>query len=230
MATKNGGKYLREQLDSILLQLGKSDEIIISDDASVDDTLEILRSYNDPRIHIIQNSGSVGVTRNFERSLTQCRGDYIFLADQDDVWLPNKIKKTLEHLQSATLVVSDCLIVDHSLRLRNESFFRINNSGKGLIRNILRNSYVGCCMAFRRQLLDHSLPFPTDIPMHDFWIGMIGELHYDVRFIPDQLVFHRRHNTNASSTGRKSALNLFRRIDFRYRIIKNLILHKSYAG
>jgi glycosyltransferase involved in cell wall biosynthesis len=230
MATKNGGKYLREQLDSILFQLGKSDEIIISDDASVDDTLEILRSYNDPRIHIIQNSGSVGVAANFERSLTQCRGEYIFLADQDDVWLPDKIKKTLEHLQSATLVVSDCLIVDHSLRLKNESFFRINNSGKGLIRNILRNSYVGCCMAFRRQLLDHSLPFPPDIPMHDFWIGMIGELHYDVRFIPDQLVFHRRHNTNASSTGRKSALNLFRRIDFRYRIIKNLILHKSYAG
>jgi glycosyltransferase involved in cell wall biosynthesis len=230
MATRNGERYIREQLDSILSQLGESDEIVISDDGSEDDTVRIIQSYNDNRISIIQNSRPVGVSQNFERALFKCRGKYVFLADQDDVWVSDKLETTLKHLQSSFLVVSDCLVVDQSLRLKNKSFFSINNSGSGLIRNILKNSYIGCCMAFRRELLQRALPFPNDIPMHDFWIGMIAELHYDVKFIADKLVYHRRHNSNASSTGRKSALNLLRKINFRYRIIKNLMLHKSYAG
>jgi glycosyltransferase involved in cell wall biosynthesis len=230
MATKNGAKYIREQLDSIVTQLSETDEIVISDDASEDETVAIIRSYHDSRIRILENETAVGIAKNFEKCLMQSRGHFIFLADQDDVWVKSKVEISIKHLQSAVLVVSDCLVVDQSLRLKDESFFKVNNSGKGLIRNILKNSYIGCCMAFRRELLDHALPFPADIPIHDFWIGLVGELHHDVKFIPEQLVYHRRHSANASSTGRRSALNIITRLNHRYRIIKNLILHKSYAG
>lgn len=230
MATKNGAKYIREQLDSILVQLGPSDEIIISDDASTDETISVIESYRDKRIRLLKNKSSVGISRNFEISLNISKGEFIFLADQDDVWTDNKIEVMKKNLDHHDLVVSDCLLVDHSLQMKNQSFFAVNNSGKGLIRNILKNSYIGCCMAFNRKLLNHALPFPSDIPMHDFWIGMVGELHYKVIFITEVLVYHRRHGANASSTGNKSALSFFKKFESRYRIIKNLILHKSYAG
>jgi len=229
MATKNGAKYIKEQIDSILVQLQVDDEIIVSDDASTDETVSVIESYRDNRIKLFKNKSAVGVSKNFENSLRQSSGDFIFLADQDDVWTNNKVRVMLDKLQHYDLAVSDCLLVDHSLQTKNQSFFSVNNSGKGLIRNILKNSYIGCCMAFSRRLLNHALPFPHDIPIHDFWIGMVGELHYKVAFIPDILVYHRRHSSNASSTGNKSALSFFKKFESRYRIIKNLILHKSYA-
>ena len=230
MATRNGAKYIREQLDSILVQLDATDEIIISDDASTDDTVSVIESYNDSRLKLFKNKSSAGISKNFEISLSVSNGEFIFLADQDDVWMPNKVDVMKKSLARHDLVVSDCLLVDHSLRMKNQSFFAMNNSGKGLIRNILKNSYIGCCMAFNRKLLNHALPFPSDIPIHDFWIGMVGEVHYKVAFITDILVYHRRHSANASSTGDKSALSFFKKFESRYRIIKNLILHKSYAG
>ena len=92
MATKNGAKFIREQLDSILAQLDPSDEIIISDDASTDETISLIESYNDNRIRLLKNKLSVGISRNFEISLNVSKGEFIFLADQDDVWAPNKVE------------------------------------------------------------------------------------------------------------------------------------------
>lgn len=230
MATKNGASYVAAQIDSILLQLSADDELIISDDGSSDDTVQIIQSYQDKRIKLIRHNIPQGVTRNFEASLKASSGDFIFLADQDDVWLPSKVEVMRYHLKEHDLVISDCLVVDHSLRIKNRSFFTHNKSGKGLIRNILKNSYMGCCMAFNRRLLNRALPFPKDIPIHDFWIGLIGEMYFKVQFIPDVLVYHRRHASNASSTGGASVFSLPRKVANRYRIIKSLFLHKSYAG
>jgi glycosyltransferase involved in cell wall biosynthesis len=230
MATKNGASYVAAQIDSILLQLNSTDELIISDDGSTDGTVRIIHSYHDKRIKLIQHSFSLGVTRNFEASLKASSGDLIFLADQDDVWVPSKVEVMSRHLKDHDLVISDCIMVDHSLRVQSNSFFTRNRSGKGLIRNILKNSYMGCCMAFNRKLLNRALPFPKDIPIHDFWIGLIGEMYFNVQFIPDMLVYHRRHSSNASSTGGDSVLSLPQKVATRYRIIKSLFLHKSYAG
>jgi glycosyltransferase involved in cell wall biosynthesis len=229
MATKNGAAYIREQLDSILMQLDAGDELIISDDASTDETMAIVQSYTDSRIKLIQNLKPKGVTRNFEASLMASAGNYIFLSDQDDVWVPLKIKTMLHHLQQYDLVVSDCLVVDHTLKTKSTSFFTANKSGKGLLRNILKNSYMGCCMAFNRKLLMRALPFPHDIPIHDFWIGLIGEVHFNVKFLPEMLVYHRRHFSNTSSTGENSPLSFQQKLAGRYHIIKNLFLHRSYA-
>ena len=92
MATYNGAKYIKEQLDSIIPQLREDDELIVSDDASKDDTLKIVESYNDPRIKIFHNENH-GVAHNFENAMREATGDLIYFADQDDVWLPGKLDK-----------------------------------------------------------------------------------------------------------------------------------------
>lgn len=230
MATKNGITYLSEQLNSILCQLGEEDEVIVCDDCSTDETVACIESFCDTRIRIIHNLAPMGIAKSFERSLKESKGTYIFLADQDDVWKPEKVSTTLAYLKLYEMVISDCIIADHTLRPTRDSFFSWNKSGKGLIKNICRNSYMGCCMAFHRDLLNRALPFPEDIPMHDFWLGLIGELYFDVRFIPAALVYHRRHSGNATTTGTKSNVYLHSKLKTRYRIVKNLFFHKFYAA
>ncbi len=94
MATYNGEKYIKEQLESILLQLENQDEVIVSDDGSTDHTLKIIESLNDQRIKILKGPRN-GVKQNFAHALSFCKGKYIFLSDQDDIWLENKVKHLL---------------------------------------------------------------------------------------------------------------------------------------
>jgi len=230
MATKNGATFIREQLDSILVQLNKEDEILISDDCSRDDTLNIIRSFEDPRIRVLENTVEKGITGNFEAALKASKGDYIFLADQDDVWLPGKVNKMKLALKKYDLAISDCHLVDDNLRLQTTSFYGVNRSGKGLLKNLIKNSYMGCCMAFTRRLKDRVLPFPPDIPIHDFWIGLMAEIYFKVYFMPDVLILHRRHDANASTSGKTSRHSLNQKLVHRYRILKNLFIHRYYAG
>ncbi|WP_394775110.1 glycosyltransferase family 2 protein [Flavobacterium sp.] len=221
IATYNGGKFIKEQLDSILLQLNTSDEIIISDDGSSDNTLEILESYNDSRIKIFRNSFR-NIILNFEFALKQAKGDYIFLSDQDDVWLPNKVKVFLYSLTSYDVVVSNCKVVNANLEIINESFFQLNNSKKGLLSNLIKNSYLGCCLAFKKEVLIKALPFPKTIPMHDIWLGFVSELFFKSKFIEEPLLLYRRHGKNESPTAENSPYNLFLKLKFRLNIIKYL--------
>lgn len=230
MATKNGAAFICEQINSILPQLSSHDELIISDDCSTDDTVKIIESLQDGRIKLLRNNVHKGVSKNFENCLSHSTGQFIFLADQDDVWAPHKIKVMVNHLRLYDLVIHDCEVRDATLQPQYGSFFDLNKSGKGLMKNLLKNSYMGCCMAFRRKVLERALPFPHDTPIHDFWIGVIGELHFTVHFIPEQLMFHRRHSANVSSTGRVSHLSFQEKFSYRFRTIKNLFFHKSYAG
>ena len=230
MATKDGSRFLKEQLDSILPQLTSEDEIIISDDCSSDDTLTVIRSFQDTRIRLLEPTSEMGITRNFEACLNASRGDFIFLADQDDVWLPGKVRKMKKALKDYDLVMSDCRLVDDNLYVQRHSFYDLNRSGKGLLKNLIRNSYMGCCMAFTRRTKESALPFPRDIPMHDFWIGLVAELHFRVYFLPEALVLHRRHQSNASTSGKSSRYPISQKLLIRYRMIKNLFIHKYHAA
>lgn len=230
MATRNGETFIKEQLDSILPQLTPEDEIVISDDCSGDGTLTIIRSFQDSRIRLLASSSEKGITKNFEASLNASKGDFIFLADQDDVWLPEKISKMKQALLNHDLVMSDCHLVDDTLELQGESFYHLNKSGKGLFKNLVKNSYMGCCMAFTKRLKERALPFPVDIPMHDYWVGLVAELYFSVCFLPDALVLHRRHDSNASTSGRASQHSINQKVAQRYRMIKNLFMHKYHAG
>lgn len=228
MAVKNGALFIREQIDSILLQLGEGDELVISDDRSTDTSRDIILSYADPRIRLYLNS-KPGIINNFENSLRQSKGDFIFLCDQDDIWHRDKIVTMMTHLKKCDLVVSDCLITNDEIS-KNISFFKLNGSGKGLLRNMIRNSYMGCCMAFKRDVLEKALPFPDQIPMHDLWIGLVCEVYFRVQFIPDQLVYHRRHRGNASTTSGSSTYTLAQKLGLRFKVVKRLIeLQLHYA-
>ncbi len=206
LATYNGSAYIEAQLRSIFEQLSQKDEIVVADDGSTDDTIAIIDAMGDPRIRWVAQGGRLGVVKNFERSVSAASGEYIFLCDQDDVWLPGKIDCCIAALHSHLLVVTDCKVVDSELNEIAPSFFRLRNSGSGLLHNLWKNSYLGCCMAFRRELLNYALPFPQGIPMHDMWLGMIAETHGSVSFLPKPLSLYRRHICSASdAAGRSSA-------------------------
>lgn len=224
VATYNGEKFIREQIDSILCQLSSDDEIIVSDDGSTDGTIVIINCIGDKRIRIIEGPRKHSPTFNFENALKEAKGDYIFLADQDDVWKTNKVEVCMKWLQKYDCVVSDAEVTDSSLNQLYPSLYEVMHMKEGRIYNtIWKNGYTGCCMAFMRNVLEASLPFPKDIPMHDIWIGNVAAYKYSVKFIPDKLILFRRHNDTVSCNGKGSKYSIWQQIRFRWNIIKSIV-------
>lgn len=223
LATYNGEKYIHRQVVSILNQLGSDDELIISDDGSSDYTISILNSMKDSRIKIFINSRH-GVNGNFENALNHANGDYIFLSDQDDVWMPDKVKTCMEYLHIYSCVISDCSVEDTYGNVIYDSFYKANGTRKGKMYNLfVKNGYLGCCMAFRKEVLVKALPFPANIPMHDIWIGNVASFRYNTIFIPQKLIKYCRHGDNASSAAEVSRYSLMEKLNFRWQILKNLL-------
>ena len=223
VATYNGEKFIKEQIESILCQLSSDDEIIVSDDGSTDGTIVIINCIGDKRIRIIEGPCKHSPTFNFENALKEAKGDYIFLADQDDVWKTNKVEVCMKWLQKYDCVVSDAEVTDSNLNPLYPSLYAIMQVRQGHIYNtVWKNGYTGCCMAFRRNILEASLPFPKDIPMHDIWIGNVAAYKYNVKFIPDKLILFRRHKETISCNGKGSKYSIWQQMKFRWSIIKNI--------
>ena len=228
IATYNGARYIGEQLASILKQLSAEDEVVVSDDGSTDGTLDIVRSLNDRRIRIVDGPRRHSPTLNFEWALRNAKGDYVFLADQDDVWLEGKVRRCVEELQKCDCVVSDARVTDSCLNTTSESLFKLMHVRRGRLSNLLwRNGYTGCCMAFKREVLSKALPFPTDIPMHDIWIGNVAAFCGRLRFIDDRLLLFRRHDATASCNGKGSTYSLWQKLSFRWHTLKNIVKLKT---
>lgn len=223
MAAYNGEKYIGDQVDSILKQLSWNDELIISDDGSTDRTLEIVKQFKDSRILLICNTKCRSILYNFENALRVANGEYVFLADQDDLWISGRIQIMVSALLYYDVVVSDAVVTDHDLAMIHPSLFQLLESGPGIIKNLLNNTYVGCCMAFKKAVLEASLPFPHDSPMHDWWIGMIGELSFSTYFLPQPLLYYRRHDTCSSYTVFDSKYSIKKKLLWRYIMMENLI-------
>lgn len=222
MATYNGEKYIREQLISILKQIGKNDEVIVSDDGSVDGTLNVIKSLNDSRIKIYVNTGQHGFTHNFENSLKYAQGDYIFLSDQDDIWRDNKVKTVLEYLEKYDLVIHDCKTVDNEMNVLQDSRFESFNIKGGFFRHLIKSRYLGCCMAFNRKVLRAIMPFPKNDKLveHDIWIAAVGLLYFKTALIKQPLILYRRHGKNVSDGGFEKGYSLPNKVYRRlYRII-----------
>lgn len=199
MATHNGEKYIKEQIDSILPQLSFDDELIISDDASTDKTIEFIQQLNDPRIKLIYHTPVKGspflkATKNFENALRCAKGEYIFLADQDDVWKANKVEVLVDNLRKYSCVkhryslLPNCIKKDNLWKKQRRTF----------IGNILYLPYHGCCMALRRDLLEKVLPIPQGIFMHDAWIGLLAFMNRSYQVIDEELIYYRIHGDNVS--------------------------------
>jgi glycosyltransferase involved in cell wall biosynthesis len=220
MATYNGEKYIKEQLDSILPQLSHNDEVIISDDCSVDRTIEIIKLYDDKRITLFINNIKLGVTSNFSNSMSKANGDIIFLSDQDDVWLENKVASCLTSLKRFDLVVTNCKVVNDKLDVTCESYFDLVRSGKGFSKNIFKSTYLGCCLAFKRELLNDILPIPRNLLMyHDWWIGFVAERKYSVFFENEPLLLFRRHGATTSTTVSSSKNTIFFKVFSRVQLL-----------
>ena len=242
IATYNGEKYIYEQICSIIHQLSDSDEIIISDDNSTDSTLKIITSFNDKRIKIYHHTKNLHeqnyakshymVTANFQNSLKYALGDYIFIADQDDIWEPDKVKTIINELHYNALVMTNCSLIDQDNNVLSYKYFKENPIKKNLYINILTMPFHGCCMAFRKELLEIVLPFPNNIIMHDNWIGNLALItNQKILFIDKPSIKYRRHSWNVSSTRGKSYNPLWfkflYRIEFLFLLIKYNHKYKS---
>lgn len=229
MVTYNGEKYIKEQIQSILPAMGENDELVISDDGSKDKTKEYIRDLmkTDSRIRLTEGPG-LGVKRNVDCVLRACRGEYIFLADQDDIWMPEKIERVLWAFEkeNCSLVVHDAVVTKEDAKtVILESFYSMKGSGAGAVKNIWRNTYMGCCMAFKRELLSAVLPIPDTIEMHDQWIGVINDLMKKKScFIPDKLLIYRRHGNNESAM---THYGLARMLTNRWNLLRELYRRRA---
>jgi glycosyltransferase involved in cell wall biosynthesis len=210
MATFNGEKYLQKQLKSILSQLSINDEIIISDDGSSDDTLNIIRNIHDNRIKIYSHDKKnvkiytsyrkfQCVTMNFENALKHASGDYIYLADQDDVWLQKKVNKINALLAEYDFVIHNYKIINLFGDCICERAFNDIPIHNNFIMNILDNKFRGCCIAFRRKCLDFLLPFPKYLIGHDYFIGVLCCCFCNYKYMMEPLIEYRATTESVSA-------------------------------
>lgn len=220
MATYNGEKYIKEQLVSILTQISETDEVIISDDSSSDNTLEIIKSINDSRVKVYRNCFR-NVVKNFEFSISKASGDIIFLSDQDDIWHPDKVRNYMDQFNNINigLVISNLQLIDKEGKEIEREFFE-QGFRIGFLQNLIKNNFIGCSMSFRQELVSKILPFPNNIPMHDWWIGLIALKTSRVKYIDKKLTYYRRHDNNVTSDSRSSFKNI---LIWRLNLISKLI-------
>lgn len=205
MATYNGERFLRRQLETILPQLAAGDELVIADDSSTDGTVAILAAFaaGDRRIRLFTGNAFRSPIFNFEFALKQAMGEIIVLADQDDVWLENKLATVRDcFAQQAIrpyLIVLDAQVVDAAGEELSPSVLARLNAGPGFWKNLYDNRYLGCCMAFSRDLLVRALPFPRRMPMHDMWLGQLCERIGTTAFVPEVTMLYRKHGDSMTS-------------------------------
>ena len=224
MATYNGGKYIKEQVESILEQLGIEDELVVSDDGSNDDTLKVLSAFSDNRIKVYLNTGEHGFVKNFENALSHSQGDVIFLSDQDDIWQPDKVRKIIPLFEYYDLIVHDAELINGEGNSLCKTYYSLMHNNTGFLANLWKTRWLGCCMAFRREVLKACLPFPKGIVAHDYWIGMMGMVKFKYCFINDVLISYRRHNNNVSTSSEASSNSiLYKLVTKRLNIIKAIV-------
>ncbi len=217
LPTYNGEKYLREQLDSILNQTYKNIRLIISDDCSKDSTPKILEEYRnkDERIELYLQKENMGVVKGIEFLLKKVKNNYYMLADQDDVWLPIKVEKSIETLkkQKADLVFGDLEVVDEKLETIYSSFGdfmllnrKIHKYIDSYKVNYLYNCVTGCTILSKREFIEKILPIPTESKylIHDHWIGLIVALNGKLAYMPEKYIKYRQHGNNQVGTNKIS--------------------------
>ena len=217
LATYNGEKYLSELIDSILSQTYKNIRLIISDDCSKDNTREILDKYKkeDSRVIVYKQEQNQGYVKNFEFLLKKVESDYYMLADQDDVWLPEKVEKSLQKLkaENADLVFGDLEVVDQNLKTIYPSFNdfmllsrKIQKYIKSYKLNYLYNCITGCTVLAKSKFIPKILPIPTNSKyfIHDHWIGIIMSTYGKVAYMPEKYIKYRQHGDNQVGTNKIS--------------------------
>ncbi|ARV15109.1 glycosyltransferase [Polaribacter sp. SA4-12] len=210
LATYNGGKYIVDQLRSILSELRSADEIIIVDDCSTDDTVSLINEINDKRIKIHINQENKGHVFSFSKSVLIAKNDFVFLSDQDDIWVKGRLDLMLKNLLS-----SDSLLLSSNFNTFNNDInitYKNNNplstdTSKMYLSNIIglfmgKRDYFGCCMVFRRKLIEIIFPIPSFVQSHDWWISIAANMMRSNIHINNVTILRRIHGQNVSQSNR----------------------------
>lgn len=210
ICTYNGEKFLKEQIDSILNQTQKVSEIIVCDDGSKDQTLSILNKYdieNPDLFKIYSNEINLRSVKNFEKAIGLCTGEIIFLSDQDDIWVENKVEKMIDYFKQNpkinALATNGYCINDKSKILEKYAiwdvpeFLREQNIDIDYFKLIsyVGNLATGASMAIRKQLVQDVIPFPVvDGFHHDEWIAMITANTKSFELLNEKYFYYRIHD------------------------------------
>ena len=222
LCTFNGEKYLSEQLQSLFDQTILPDEIVVSDDGSSDQTLNIVHTFanlNIIPIRILEHKENLGVFKNFVYCIKECKGDFVFTCDQDDYWMPNKLEKHLQMHRlnpNAELIYSNAEVVLNTLDNILYPLWEPNQindtvNGKASYTSLVvkGQSIAGCCMSFRKDFFDKILPIPNKI-YHDDWIATSACLSGNIIGISEALIKYRQHGNNVVGIIRGRRLSYFK--------------------
>lgn len=202
MASYRGSQYIGDQIESIIKQLGPDDELIIVDDASPDNTVDIIRTFADPRIRLIQSPANQGYVKSFEQAAMASRGRYVLLTDQDDVWLPGRITALITALQSASVAASNFDVLGggprpNIPRLQSRDSARHAANLAGIM--VGYRAYYGCGMGFRREMLPVFTPVPSYLrESHDLWLAICGNVAKSIAHLDEATLLRRIHDDNAT--------------------------------
>ena len=222
MATYNGEQYVVEQIASILEQLSSADEVIVVDDCSTDDTVNTLKSLNDPRIKLYSNDRNRSHVYSFGRAISLAQNEIIFLSDQDDRWIKGRVTLMVKSLldTGAMVVSTNSYFMDKD---GNKITFKVDgvrsSSSFKNFKNIIdifigKVNYFGCAMAFRKRIVGLVLPMPTFVESHDLWIAMASNLIGLNIHLDDHTLFRRVHGNNASIIKRDLLPKIWSRVIF----------------
>lgn len=229
MATYNGEKYILKQIQSILSQLSDTNEVIVVDDCSLDNTVNIIKGINDDRIKIYHNKNNMGHVKSFEKAISISSGDYIFLSDQDDIWKETRLENMIEKLvgENGCILSSTFDIIDEADNLVNDRKVKLQQKySKYTIINILNifmgiGEYWGCTMCFNRKFLSIALPIPKTVISHDIWFALVGICTNRMVHYERNTLSHRRHSSNLSPRRRRSLIKI---INTRVQYILHLMI------
>jgi len=213
IATYNGEKYLSQQLDSIFAQSINNWHILVRDDCSTDNTVEIIEQYAQRypgKSTLLENDGqNVGASQNFAKLLQHSTADYIMFSDQDDIWLPRKIEVTLAKMteleghygkEKPLLVHTDLKVVDDNLEVIADSLWDYQLSdpkrGRELGKVLLQNVATGCSVMINRPLRNQALPIPNEAMMHDWWLVLVAAAFGYVDYFAEPTALYRQHGAS----------------------------------
>jgi len=243
LATYNGELYLKEQLDSILNQSFKDYSLLIGDDGSTDNTLNILKEYQKRYSHItvLKNRERLGVVYNFEKLINQVSTDYIALCDQDDIWDIDKLEKSIEYLENNNqekplMFHCDLRGISGDNKKLYNSFFEMRGYAFFVDRAVDvmlgRCGVMGNTIVFNQALKKKILPFPKDLMVHDYWIALVNEFFGRRVTYNKPLLSYRLHANNTSKSFRKSIKSKLdrKKIPLPFRDIKRELVLEEFLN
>lgn len=207
MATYNGERFIKEQIDSILKQTFSDFELVICDDCSSDRTVQIIKEFQavDKRVALYENEQNLGFKKNFEKAISLCRGEYIATSDQDDIWESNHLSVLYDLCKDAAMSCGDALLVDENnvsqkMTLRQSMSVDIDSDSPHKLFSILNhgNMYAGSVCMYKRNLFEKALPIPKEIKLHDSWFSACAACVDEIKYTDEILTRHRIHGNNES--------------------------------